>query len=70
MLAFKQISLANTFRKCSTQRAAAIMHKIAEFVDRNLRALSVIDGDGFKQLMNYLEPGYKVYTIETIYEIN
>ena len=56
----KQTSLASIFRKCSPQRAAAITDRIVEFVARDLRPLSVVDGDGFKQLVNYLEPGYKV----------
>ena len=56
----KQTSLATTFWKCSPQLAAAITDRIGEFVARDLRQLSVVDGNGFKQLMNYLEPGYKV----------
>ena len=36
------------------------MDRIAECVARDLRPLSVIDDAGFQQLMNYLEPGYKV----------
>ena len=48
------------FRKCSPQCAADITDRIAEFVARNLRPLSVVDSAGFKQLVNYLEPGYKV----------
>ena len=48
----KQISLENMFQKCSPQRAAAITDKIAEFIAKDLRPLSVVDGNGFKQLMN------------------
>ena len=42
------------------QRTAAIMDRIAEFVARDLCPLSIVEGDGFKQLSNYHEPGYKV----------
>ena len=59
-LSSKQTSLATTFRKYSPQHTAAITNRIAEFMARDLRPLSVVDGDGFKQLVNYLEPGYKV----------
>ena len=56
----KQTTLTTVFRKCSPQCAADITDRIAEFVARNLRPLSVVDSAGFKQLVNYLEPGYKV----------
>ena len=46
------------------------MDKIAEFVARDLPPLSVVDGNGFKPLVNYIETGYRVYIVETIYEIN
>ena len=34
--------------------------KIAEFIAKDMRPLSVVDGHGFKQLINSLGPGYKV----------
>ena len=45
---------------CSAQRSGVISEKIVEFVARDLRPLSIVDGKGFKQLLNYIEPGYKV----------
>ena len=56
----KQTALTTAFQKCSPQRAADITDKIAEFVARDLHPLSVVDSAGFKQLVNYLKPGYKV----------
>ena len=59
----KQTSLTTLVRKCSPtspQRAAVITEKIVEFIAKDMRPLSVVDGDGFKQLINCLEPGYKV----------
>ena len=56
----KQATLTAMFRKCSTERAATITKLIAEFVARDLRPLSVVAGDGFRQLLNGLEPGYQV----------
>ena len=40
--------------------ATTITKRIAEFVVQDLRPISVIDGQGFTRLLNYLEPGYKV----------
>ncbi len=37
-----------------------ISQKIVEIVARDLRPISVVDGEGFKKLINYIEPGYKV----------
>lgn len=45
-------------RVCSSQRAAAITERLAAFVALDLRPLRVVEGIGFKQLMNYIEPGY------------
>ena len=44
----------------SPQHAAVITEKIVEFIAKDMRPLSVVDGDGFKQLINFLEPGWKV----------
>ena len=41
-------------KKCSPDHANMITKMIAEFVKR------LVDGKGFQQLLNYLEPGYKV----------
>ena len=56
----KQTTLSTAFHKCSPQRSSAITDLIAEFVARDLRPLSVVDGVGFRQLLGYIEPGYKV----------
>ena len=47
-------------RKCSAQHASAITDLIAEFVAQDLRPLRVVEGEGFKRLMGYIEPDYKV----------
>ena len=59
-LSSKQTALVTTFRECSPQCAATTLNRIAEFVASDLHPLSIIDSDGFKQLVNYmyLEPGY------------
>ncbi len=52
-------SFFNT-KKCSVEHAKEITERIAMFVARDLRPISVVDGDGFKSLMKYVEPGYRV----------
>ena len=43
---------------CSLYRE--ITERIACFVARDLRPISVVDGIRFKSLMKFLEPGYRV----------
>ena len=47
-------------RVCGSQRAAAITERVAAFVALDLHPLRVVEGTGFKQLMNYIEPVYVV----------
>ncbi len=47
-------------KRCPPDRADKISSLIAEFVSRDLRPIAVVDGRGFQQLMNFVEPGYKV----------
>ena len=55
----KQVVLNhNILRVCNSQRAAAIIERVATFLD--LQPLRVVEGMGFKQLIRYIEPGYVV----------
>ena len=59
----KKQTLMSTFtdtRRCSPARATRITELIAEMVARDLRPLSVVEADGFRQLLNYIEPNYRV----------
>ena len=56
----KQTTLPTIVCKCSAERAATITRLIAEFVARDLRPLSIMCGDGFRQLLNTIEPRYQV----------
>ena len=47
-------------RRCSPAHATQITELTAEMVDHDLRPLSVVGGDGFHQLLNYIEPSYQV----------
>ena len=46
--------------KCSTARSKEISSRIAEMVARDLRPINIVEGDGFKNLLSYIEPGYIV----------
>lgn len=50
----------------SEKRKREITDKIAEFIALDMRPVNVIDGEGFKELMRTLEPGYTVPKRETI----
>ena len=49
-----------TLRVCGAQRVASITDRLAAFVALDLRPLRVVEGAGFKQQMNYIEPVYVV----------
>ena len=54
------MSMFTDTRRCSTARATQITELIAEMVARDLHSLSVVQGDGFRQLLNYIELNYWV----------
>ena len=59
----KQGTLLQTFarpRHCSEARAKEITDRIANFIVHDMRPIRVVEGQGFVQLLSYLEPGYKV----------
>ena len=45
-------------RKCSQARAAAIHQLLLDVVVLDIRPIAVVEGQGMKRLLNYLEPGY------------
>ena len=46
--------------KCPHSRAKRITELIADMAARDLRPATVVEGDGFKALLKFIEPGYKV----------
>lgn len=46
-------------KNCPPARSSKITTLVAEFVARDMRPISSVDGSGFQQLMRYMEPGYK-----------
>ncbi len=43
-----------------THRAVEITRRIADMVARDLRPISIVEGDGFRNLLKFIEPGYRV----------
>lgn len=60
--AAKQTSLLDFSKRsrCSEARAKQITELITDMVILDMRPLRLVEGAGFLQLMNYLEPAYKV----------
>ncbi|KAL7397198.1 hypothetical protein ABVT39_018305 [Epinephelus coioides] len=53
----------------SEKRKNEITNKIAEFVVLDMRPVHFIEGEGFKELMRTLEPGYTVPNRETVMHV-
>ena len=56
----KQTVMSMYSRKCPPSHATKITTLIAKLVARDLRPLSIVEDDGFRQLLNYVEPNYQV----------
>ena len=58
----KQTSLCGFSKPqhCTEARASAITKRIATMIAIDLRPIRVVEGEGFQNLVNYLEPGYEV----------
>ena len=49
---------SRTIHKTSAKRCQEINRAIATFIARDMRPIAAIEGEGFKQLIHVLEPGY------------
>ena len=58
-----------SYSKCSDARAKRIMEHIVDVVIRDLRPAALVEGAGFKVLMNYVESGYCVPSSTHIAEV-
>ena len=45
-------------RNCSESRATEITERIADMIVLDLKPIASVEGEGFKELMNCVEPGY------------
>ena len=55
-----QPSLETFVRKCSDARAKLINELIVDVVTMDIRPLAIVDGEGMRHLLLYLEPGYRL----------
>ncbi|XP_053346541.1 zinc finger BED domain-containing protein 4-like [Clarias gariepinus] len=53
----------------SEKRKKEITEKIAEFVALDMRPVRIVEGEGFKELLRTLEPGYTVPTRATVMDV-
>ena len=56
----KQTTIERFTGRCSDKQASEITKHICEFVARDLRPLRVVEGTGFKKLINFLKPRYTI----------
>ena len=49
---------SRTIHKTSAKRCQEINRAVATFIARDMRPIAAIEGEGFKQLIHVLEPGY------------
>ncbi|KAK1904419.1 Zinc finger BED domain containing protein 1, partial [Dissostichus eleginoides] len=50
----------------SDKRKRDITDKIADFVALDMRPVNIVEGEGFKQMMKFIEPGYTVPKRDTV----
>ena len=55
----KQLTLSDC-KKCPPEWAKNITARVAEYIARDLRPISTVNGGGFQQLLHYIEPEYKI----------
>ena len=53
-------------RSCDAQRAEKITQGICKFMEMDMLPLSIVEGKGFRQLINLLEPAYYIPSQRTI----
>ena len=45
---------------CSAERAGVISDRIPNVIIKDLRPISIVSGQGFQELISFLEPGYRL----------
>lgn len=53
-------------RVCDDRRAEGITQRICNMVEKDMIPISTVDGEGFRELINFLEPGYRIPSRGTI----
>lgn len=53
-------------RSCDPQRAEKITQSVCAFIEKDMMPISMVDGEGFRQMMHLLEPAYHIPSRGTI----
>ncbi|KAJ8353306.1 hypothetical protein SKAU_G00208730 [Synaphobranchus kaupii] len=53
-------------RVCDDRRAEGITQRICNMVEKDMMPISTVDSEGFRELINFLEPGYRIPSRGTI----
>lgn len=53
-------------KKVGAQRAEAITERICEIISNDLLPVSVVEGGGFRKLINFIQPEYNIPSRATI----
>lgn len=65
-----QPSIGEAFAKrkgvCDDARAEGLTQRVCNMIEKDMLPISLVDGNGFRELMNYCEPGYQIPSRETI----
>ena len=56
----RTLDLFVTSRRCPADHTEEITRRIAEFIARDLWLISIVEGEGFRSLFDYTEPGNRV----------
>ena len=55
-----KVEAFSSSKTCTKERLDHINTLVVEVIVRNLRPVTIDNGEGFKALMTYLEPGYRL----------
>ena len=55
-----QQTLETVTRKCSESRSKIISELLVDVVTMDLRPIAIVEGEGMRRLLLYLEPGYRI----------
>ena len=59
-VATTQQTLETATRKCSESRSKIISKVLVDVVTTDLRPIAIVEGEGMRRLLLYLEPGYRI----------
>lgn len=61
-----QQTIMSVLARRSDARAEAVTQRLCFMVEKDMMPLNVVDGEGFSELLNYTQPGYRIPSRGTI----